>query len=183
MEGEYGQNHVSAVWWNQRIVSDRRGKKSDVEEQVGFCCRRSDGDPMGGCQPRCLRRRFGRLIAESMVGSDRDRQRSRDLMRGTSRASRLSPAKRQPIGFSSPTVSNDNVHSNSGDGVDTNASMARWKDKVRTSRWRLNNNDSSGEVGCSRSEGEEANPIGAMLGSITTATLTSRKTVGLHEKV
>ncbi|KAJ8494250.1 hypothetical protein OPV22_015971 [Ensete ventricosum] len=137
----------------------------------------------GGERRRCLRRRFGRLIAESMVGSDRDRQRSRDLMRGTSRASRLSPAKRQPIGFSSPTVSNDNVHSNSGDGVDTNASMARWKDKVRTSRWRLNNNDSSGEVGCSRSEGEEANPIGAMLGSITTATLTSRKTVGLHEKV
>ncbi|CAL9112653.1 unnamed protein product [Musa textilis] len=104
-------------------------------------------------------------------------------MRGTSRASRLSPAKRQPIGFSSPTVSNDNVHFNSGDGVDTNASMARWKDKVRTSRWRLNNNDSSGEVGCSRSEGEEANPIRAMLGSITTASLTSRKTVGLHEKV
>ncbi|XP_009386440.3 uncharacterized protein LOC103973556 isoform X1 [Musa acuminata AAA Group] len=118
-----------------------------------------------------------------MVGSDRDRQRSRDLMRGTSRASRLSPAKRQPIGFSSPTVSNDNVHFNSGDGVDTNASMARWKDKVRTSRWRLNNNDSSGEVGCSRSEGEEANTIRAMLGSITTASLTSRKTVGLHEKV
>ncbi|XP_064991949.1 uncharacterized protein LOC135628900 isoform X1 [Musa acuminata AAA Group] len=115
----------------------------------------------------------GHLIDEAMPGSGEDREGSRDLMRRRSTMSR-----------SSPIVSNDNGDCSSGDGVDGNSAMVRWrKQNVRAPRCRLNNNESSDEAGRGRSEGEEGDSSRPNLSANATTSLNSRKRVRLHGKV
>ncbi|CAL9191053.1 unnamed protein product, partial [Musa hybrid cultivar] len=81
-------------------------------------------------------------------------------------------------------VSNDNGDCSSGDGVDGNSAMVRWrKQNVRAPRCRLNNNESSDEAGRGRSEGEEGDSSRPNLSANATSSLNSRKRVRLHGKV
>ncbi|WOK98219.1 hypothetical protein Cni_G06929 [Canna indica] len=125
--------------------------------------------------------RSSRLIDETMDGSDKDREGSRDLMRGRSMTSRYSPATRQQPMGSSPTVSNDNDNCSGGDRVDATVPMVRWKkEKVRASRWKSSNKELS-EPGCSRLEGEDSGHYQSMH-STTPTSLTSRKKARLQRK-
>ncbi|XP_074587806.1 uncharacterized protein LOC141843650 isoform X2 [Curcuma longa] len=119
------------------------------------------------------------------MDESKDREGSRGLMRGRSIAHRSSPATRQqPMGSSSPTVSNDYGDCSLGDGVDGNVPMdRRKKEMVRASRWKSSNKDASGNTGSSESEAEGLGSFQPMLNTISIASLPSRRKERLRGKV
>ncbi|XP_042453418.1 uncharacterized protein LOC122037974 isoform X2 [Zingiber officinale] len=119
------------------------------------------------------------------MDESKDREGSRGLVRGRSMANRSSPAARQqPMGSSSPTVSNDYGDCSLGDGVDGSVPMdRRKKEMVSASRWKASNKDASGDTGSSESEEVGLGSFQPMLNTISITSLPSRQKERLRGKV